>query len=161
MLNKLLRDPIKNILIKAALIVVRLCHRWVHTSWVDRSADHAADIVYLVGSNLWRGRTQICIEMTKYMCACIIDHVINVSCIALTLCSTSQTELWRDPNLACFAGRQTMLNTRCGEGTECQVDFINQWFIVHSHLSYAKEVCLVNKIHNFSHCKSKLALLIW
>jgi hypothetical protein len=49
----------------------------------------------------------------------------------------------------------------CGEGNECQVDFINQWSIYHAHLLYAIEVCPGNKIHNFSRCKSKLALLTW
>jgi hypothetical protein len=93
---------------------------------VDPSADHAADIVYLFGLNLWRGRTKIRVETTKYICAYIINRVINVSCIALTLCSTSWTKLWRDPKLACFPGRQTMVDGRCGEGNECRVDFINQ-----------------------------------
>ena len=37
-LYQLLRDIIKEVLIKAALIIVRLCDRWVRTSWVDRSA---------------------------------------------------------------------------------------------------------------------------
>jgi hypothetical protein len=50
---------------------------------------------------------------------------------------------------------------RWGEGNECQVDFINQWSIFNSHLSYAIEVCPVNMLHNFSRCKSKLALLNW
>jgi len=140
---------------------VRLCHRWVCTSWVDPPADHAADIVYRFGLNLWRGRTEIRVETTKYICACIISRVINVSCIALRLCSTSWTNLWQDHKLACFPGRQTMEYGCCGEGNVCRIDFINQWSIFHSHLSYAIEVCPVNKIHNFSPCKSKLALLNW
>jgi len=140
---------------------VRLCHRWVCTSWVDPSADHAADIVYLFGFNFWRGRTKIRIRMAKYICACIINRVINVSCNPHALCSTSWTKLWRDPKHACFPGRQTMVDGHCGEGNECQVDFINQWSNFHSHLLYAIEVCPVNKIHNFSRCKLKLALLNW
>jgi len=160
-LYQLLRDVIKDVLVKAALIVVKLCHRWVCTSWVHPSADHAADIVYLFRLNLWRRRRKIRFETMKYICACIINHVINVSWIALMFCSTSWTKLWQDPILACFPGRQTMVDGRCGEGNECWVDFINQWSIFHSHLSYAIEVYPVNKIHNFSRCKSKLALLNW
>jgi len=62
----------------------------------------------------------------KYIFACIINCVINVSCIALTLRSTSWTNLWREPKLACSSGRQTMVDGRRGEGNECLVDFINQ-----------------------------------
>jgi hypothetical protein len=43
-------------------------------------------------------------ETMKYICECIINRVINVSCIALTLCSTSWAKLWRDPKLACCPG---------------------------------------------------------
>jgi hypothetical protein len=56
---------------------------------VDPAADHAADNVYLLGFKLWQGRTKFRVEMKKYICACIITFVINVSCIALTLYSTS------------------------------------------------------------------------
>jgi len=161
LLFQLLQDVIKEVLIEAALIVVRLCHRWVRTSWADPSADHAVDSVYLFGLNLWRGRTKICVEPTKYIYAWIITTVINVSCIALRLCSTSWTKLWRDPILACFLGWQTMVDGCCGEGNECRVDYINQWSIFYSHLSNAIEVCPVNKIYNFSRCKSNLALLNW
>jgi hypothetical protein len=69
---------------------------------VDPSAVHAADIVYLFGLNVWRGRMKIHVEMTKYISACIINRVIIVSGIALTLCSNSWTNLWRDPKLTCF-----------------------------------------------------------
>ena len=138
-----------------------LCHCSVRTSWVDLLANHAADIVYLLGYNLWRGRMTIHIEMMKYICACIINCVINVSCIILTLCSTSWTKLWHDPNLACCPGCQTIVDGHRGVGNQCQVDFINQWSIFHSHLSYAIEVCRVNKIPNFSHWKSKFPYLNW
>ena len=126
LLYQLLRGVIKDVLINATLIVVRLCHRWVCTRSVDPSADHAADYVYLFGLNHWRGRTKIRVEMTKYICACIINHLINVSCIALTLCSTSWTKLWQHPKLACFPGRQKLVDGRCCERNECRVDFINQ-----------------------------------
>jgi len=32
LLNQLLQDVINELLIEAALIVVRVCHHWVHTS---------------------------------------------------------------------------------------------------------------------------------
>jgi len=41
------------------------------------------------------------------------------------------------------------------------IESINDLSIFHSHLSYAIEVCQVNKIHNFSWCKLKLALPNW
>jgi len=140
---------------------VRLCHRWVSNSWVNPLADHAANFVYLFGLNLWQERTTIHVQATKYISACIIFTVINVSCIALTLCSTSWTKLWWDPKVACSPGGQTPVDSRRGEGDEYWVDFINQWSIFHSQLSYAMEVCPVNMIHNVSRCKSKLALLNW
>jgi len=137
------------------------CHRWVRTSRVDSSADHAADIVYHFGLNLWQVRTKIRVETTKYICACILHCVINIACITRTMCTTSLTKLWRDPELACFPGRQTMVDGHCSEGNECGVDFINQWSIFLSHSSYAIDVCPMNMIHNISPCKLKLELLNW
>jgi hypothetical protein len=93
---------------------------------VDPSADHAADIVYRFGLGLWRGRTKIRVDTTKYIWPFIINRVIDVSWIALTLCFTSWTNLWRDPELASFPGRLTMVDGICGEGTECRVHCINQ-----------------------------------
>jgi len=75
--------------VKAAAIIVWLCHRWVYTSWVDPLANHAVDTVYLFRLNLWQEQTKICIDTRRYICASIINWVTNVSCIALTLCSTS------------------------------------------------------------------------
>ena len=161
LLYQLLREVIKEALIKAALIVLRLCHRWVCTSFVDPSADHAGDTVYLLGLNLRWGRMTIHVERTKNICACMINRVINVPGIALTLCSTSWTKLRRNTKLACFPGRQAMVDGRCGERNEWLVDCITQWCIFHSHLSYAIEVCPVNNIHSFSCCKLKLALRNW
>jgi len=160
-LDQFLWHVINELLIPAALIIVRLCHHWVRTSWVDSSANYASNIVYHFALNLWQGKTEIRIGMTKDICACIIDHVIDDSCIALTLGTTSWTKLWQDPKLACFPGRHTMVYGRRCEGNECWVDFIHQWSIFHSHLSYAIEAYAVNTIHNFSGCKSKLALLNW
>ena len=159
LLYHLLWDVIKEVLIKAALIVLRLCHRWVCTSWVDSTADKAADIVDLFDLNLERGRKKICIETKKYICVCTINSVIDVSCIAFMLCSISWTKLWQYHQLACYPGRQTMVDLGLGEGNPCPVDFINQWSIFHAHLSYAIEVCPVNKILNVCSCKSKHALL--
>jgi len=161
LLYQLLWNVIKDVLINAALIIVRLCHHWVRTSWVDPVASHATDIIYLFGLNLWWGIMKICFEMTKYICGCIIDPVINVSCIALTLCSTSWTKLWSNPKLTCCQGWQTMVDGRRGEGNEYSVDVMNQWSIFHSHLSYPIEVCPVNMIHNLTPWKSQLAVLNW
>jgi hypothetical protein len=47
------------------------------------------------------------------------------------------------------------------KGPNCGVDFIIQWSIVDSHLSYTRALCPVNKIHNFCHCKSKLSVFNW
>jgi len=54
---QLLRDIMKAVLIDAAPIIGRFCHRWVHTSWLDPSTDLAANIAFLFGLNLWPGRT--------------------------------------------------------------------------------------------------------
>jgi len=161
LLYQLLWDVIKEVFIKAALIIVRLCHCRVRTSWVDPSANYAEDIVYLPGLNLWRGWMEIPNKTAKYICANIINCMINVTCIALALCSTSWTKLLWDPQLTSVPGRQTMVDSHPGEGDECQDDFINQRSVFHSHLMYATEVCPVNIIHNVSHCKSKLSLLNW
>jgi len=161
LLYQLLQDLIEVVLINAALIVVRLCHCWVRISWVDPSANHTVDIVYLIGLGFRRGKTNIRVQMTKYISACFINRRINVCCIAVMMCSTSWTKLWRDPELSCFPGWHSVVDVRCSEGNECLVDIINQWYFFHSHLLYAIEVCPVNKIHNFSRCKSKLALLNW
>jgi len=122
---------------------------------------HAVDSVYLFASNLWQGRTKIRVDKTKYICACIHKCVINISYIALTLCSTSWTKLRRNMKPASSAGWQTMSDGGYSESNECRIDFINQWSIFHSYLSYTIEVSLVNNLHNFSGCKLKLALLNW
>jgi hypothetical protein len=69
LLYKLLRDISNQVLITAALIVVRLCQYWVHTSLLDPLADYGTDIVYYFGLNLRRGRTKIHIKTTEYICA--------------------------------------------------------------------------------------------
>ena len=101
----------------------------------------------------------MCVKTKKYLFASIINRMINIACIALVLCSTSWAKLWRDPTLDCVPCQQTMVIGCHGAGNSCLVDIINQSSIFHSHLSYAIDVCLVNKIHNFSWCKSKLAFL--
>jgi len=161
LLYQLLRNTIKEVLVKAALIIVRLCHRCVRTSRVDPWDNHAMDNVYRSGLNPWWRRFKIRVKMTRYIFAYMTNRVINVSCITLTLCSTSWTKLWRDSKLTCFPGRQTMVDGSSGGDSECWSDFVNQWSIFHSHLSDAIEVCPVNMIHNFSRRKSKLALLSW
>jgi len=161
LLWQLLRDLINEVLINAALIIVRLCHCWVHTKWVDLSVNHDAGNLYLSGLNLWRGKTKIDVESTKYICACIVNHAINVSCIALVWCSSSWTKPWRDPKLPCFPGRLIMVNGHCSEGNECRADFNNRWAMIHSNLSYAIEVYPVNMIHILNRCKLKLGLLNW
>jgi hypothetical protein len=52
--------------------------------------------------------------------------MIKVPCITHALRSTSSTKLWRNSELVCFAGRQTVVDSQCGEGNEYQVDYINQ-----------------------------------
>jgi len=87
LLCQLLRDVIKAVFIKAALIILRLCHRWVCTSWGDTSANHAVDIAYLFLLNFMRGRTKIRVERTKHICACIIYWVKNVSYLSHLSCA--------------------------------------------------------------------------
>jgi len=161
LLNQLLRDVIKADLFLAALIVERLCHYWECNRWVDPLLNDVADTIYLSGMNIWWGWWKIRIEMTKYPYQRIINLVIDVFRIALTLCSASWTKLWQDPKLASFQGQQTIVDAQHGEGNERRIDFINKWSVSHSHVSYAIEVCAVNKIHNFSWCKLKLALQNW
>jgi len=160
LLYRLLQGIYKELQMNATLIIVRLCHHWVYTSWVDHSPNHAADIVYLFGWNLWWGRTKIYVKMMKHICGCVINCMINVFCVMLILCSTSWTKLLQDLKHAGFPGKKTLVDGHRGEGNECWVDFIHQ-AVFHSHLSYALEVWVVNKIHNFSCCKSELALLNW
>ena len=161
LLDQLLWDIIKEVLINAVLIFVRLCDCWVHISWVDSLANHAVDIVDHFGLNLWWGRSRIRVEMMKCICDFINNCVINVFCSVLTLCSTSWTQLWRDHIPACFPGEETMLDLHYGAGNECRVDLINWWSIFHSHMSYTIEVCPVNMILNCSCYKLKLVLLNW
>jgi len=158
LLYQLLRDVMMEVLINAALSIVRLRHHTFHTSWVVPSANHAADSVNIFGLNLWQGCTKIDVKTTNYISACIVNRRMNVSGIALTLRSTSWAKLWRDPKLACCPGWQRMVDGCRSEGNECWVDYIRYSSIFHSHLSYAIEVCQVNKIQNFSRRKSKLAL---
>jgi len=136
-----------------------MCKHWVHTSQVDPAANYSVDSFYLFHFNLWQWRQKISVEKTKCICVCIINHVINDSSVPLTLCSTCWTNHWRDPKLACFSGQERIALGHRSEDNEYRVDYIVQWCIFHSHLSYAIEVCLVNRIDNFNPCKSKLALL--
>jgi hypothetical protein len=46
-----------------------------------------------------------------------------------------------------------------GVGNDHRVDNTNKYYNFHSNLSYAIEICLVNTINNFSHCKMELALV--
>jgi hypothetical protein len=81
----------KDLLIKAALIIVRLCHYWVCTSWVGSLANLAAYTLYLSGFNLWQGTMKMQIKTTTFVNACILKREMNVSCIELMLWSTSWT----------------------------------------------------------------------
>ena len=106
-------------------------------------------------------KNEIRVERTKSICACIINRVINVSCIALTLCSTTWTKIWQDPKVACLPGQQTLLDDYQSEGNEYRIDCSVQWSVIHSHVAYAIEVCPVNIIPNFSGWNWKLTLLNW
>jgi len=105
--SQLLRDVIKIVIIEATLIIMRLCNCGVCRNWVDTSVNHPANIVCFFGLNVWRERTKIRAKTTKWISANIINPFFNVSCIALTLCSTSWTNLWQDPKCTWFhADRQ-------------------------------------------------------
>jgi len=93
---------------------------------VNPSANHTADNVCPIGFYRWWGRMKIHIETMEYICARIMHQVINVSCIALTLCSTTWTKLWWDPQDAGFPGGQELMDGCHCEGKECRVDLINQ-----------------------------------
>jgi len=149
------------VLINAAIVDVKLWHGWVRTRPVNCFDNHAAPMVQFFGLNLSRGRRKTDVETTKYICACTIKQVIDVSCIALMLCFTSSTTLWWDSKLGCFPGWQSMVYGLPGEGNQCWVDFINQWSLIYSHLLYAVERFAAKNIDNFSCCDSKLALLNW
>jgi len=161
LLYKLLWDVFKKVHIEAPLMIVRMCQRWVRTSWVDPSVNHATDTDYLFSFNIWRGRRKICFKTMKCSCACIIHCVINVSCSALRLCSTFWTKQWPNPKLACFPDRLIILDGHPGECNDCRVDFIRQWSNFHFYLSCAIDVYLVKNIHHLCRIKSKLALLNW
>jgi hypothetical protein len=84
---------------------VRLCYCWVCSSQANSLTNHPADIVYLFHINRLKGRMWLHIEIIKYIFACIIARMINVSCMAPTLCSTSWTNLWQNPKLVSFLGQ--------------------------------------------------------
>jgi len=159
MLYKLILDVIEEVIINAVLRILRLCHHWICTSWVDPSANHAADTVYHFNLNHWRVGTNICVETMNYIWACIINLMIYASWITLTLYSTSWTNLWWVPKPACFAGQQQMVNGCHSEGTEWWIDGINEKLIIHFHSLYAIEVWLVSSIHNIGSCRSKPVLI--
>jgi len=152
---------INEVISNAALIEVGLHHFWFSSRWVDHMVNNAADIVYCFGLKIWWGRTKIHPETTKYIVACNINDVINVSCITCEFCSTYWTNLLQDPMLTSFPGQQTRVDGHCGNGLECQAEFMNPWFLLHTHLSDAIEVCLVNNPNNFSCFKLRFALLNW
>jgi hypothetical protein len=77
----LLQDVMKTALIKAALIVRRICDHSVHNSSVDYSANYAVDINNLFALHLCRGRTKIRFQRTKFICRCILHCRRNASCI--------------------------------------------------------------------------------
>jgi len=56
LLNQLLQHVFKEVLIKAALSVVRLCHHWVRTSWVDCTVWYSAHINYHLA---WTSREDV------------------------------------------------------------------------------------------------------
>ena len=126
LLCMLCQDISKNVLITATMIMLRLCHRWVHTSWVDPLTNHGADIANHIGQNLCRGTMQIHRERMKCISVCIMNLVINVSCIAPMLSFITWAKLWRDPEHGSFACWKTIVNSHCGEGNECRFDFINR-----------------------------------
>jgi len=161
LLYQLLRDVIKEVIIKAGLVVVRSRYGWVRSKWVDPWAYHAGNIIYHFGFTLWQGRMKIRVGTRKYIYACTLNCMINLSWIPLTLCSTSWTTLWWDPTLTCVPSRQRTADGLRIDGNECLVNSIKQWSIFHYNMSFAIQVCLVNKIHNFGHCKSKVAFLMW
>ena len=161
LLYQLFCDVIYQIIIDVPQILVRLCHCWVLTSQVAPSANFAADSFYLFGFNIWQGRMKIHIEMMRYICVYIINHLINDSCIVLIMCCTSCTNLWRDTKFECIQDWQAMVDGPNGGGNECWVNFINQWSLIHPHLLYAIDLCPVYNIFNFNCCKSKLVLIKW
>lgn len=152
----LLCHVIKEVLFIAAPIIVKLCHRWVCTSSVDPLLNCAAHRVYFLHLNFWHGSTKSFIEITKYISACSVGRVITVCCIACVLYSTSRKRVWWNLNDVYLTDGQTLVDGHCGTGNQCMVVGNNERSIFDSHLSYATEVCLVIKIHNFSPFKSNL-----
>jgi len=102
LLYHLLCDMIKKVPIKAAIIVVSLCHCWVHTCSVDPSANHAADIVHHFGLNIWQTRTKIHVETLKYIQAWIIHRVISVHLLHLLCAPPPGRHSGGTPNSAVF-----------------------------------------------------------
>ena len=78
-LYRVLRDVLRGLLIKAALIVGRLCHRLVSPSWVESCSDHKVDIVYPFLLNLCPRRMKIHVETTHSICEYIPHRVFDVS----------------------------------------------------------------------------------
>jgi len=96
LLYQLLCNRIKAVLIKAAMIVARLCHRWVYTSAVDPVAVCAAHIVDHLGLNLWRGRMTIRQGTMKYICEFRTYVVLHVLYQALAGPDTSPSSRPKD-----------------------------------------------------------------
>jgi len=125
LLCQLLQDVIQDVLITAVQMAVRLCTHYVNTARVESSVNHASEIISVLGLKLWRGSTNIGMEMMKYIWTYIINSMINGYCNALTLCSTNWTTLWQCSKLSIFSGQQTIVDGSRSEGTECLVGFIN------------------------------------
>jgi len=104
-------------------------------------------------------KSKIHVKTTKFICAFISNYVIDVCCITPMLCSIVPTKLLRDPEFPCILRELTMVDGGRSESDESQVEVINQWSIVYSHLPYAIEVCSTNKILHLSRFRSKLPLL--
>jgi len=102
LLNQLSRDRFKKESFTGDLIIMMLSYHQICTGWVDHLVNHTAHIVSLFGMCLCQGSTKIWVEMTKYISVCIINHLINVPCITLTLCSTSGIKHWQNSNWNVF-----------------------------------------------------------
>jgi len=130
---------LKKVPIKAALIVVGLCHPLVSTSSVKRLVNHAMNIVMPCGLNLRGGRRKIHLEVMIYIPICIIHHVMNVSCIAFRSCFTSWIKLVLYYKLTSVPARRMILYWHHNKRNEFRVDFINK------HLSFIPICCTQQK----------------
>jgi hypothetical protein len=114
--------------------------------------------VYLFGSNHRWWTIHGYLAMINCIRPFMFNHVIDVSWITPTLCFIYWIIQWSHSNLTCLLGWTMMGDGHHCKGNEYWVDYIKQWSMFYSHLSYAIDVCHSDNSYDFGHGALKRAL---